>query len=48
MASLPKTPGYLHLSPHVGLSPQLMASWPPWASSQTPRQPGTVPMAVGH
>lgn len=48
MAFLPETTGYLHLSPPVCPGPQLMLSWPPWANSQTPRQPGTVPMAVGH
>lgn len=48
MAVLPKTPGYLHLFPPVCPRPQLMPSWPPRANSQTSRQPGTVPMAVGH
>lgn len=40
MAFLPKTPGYLHLSPPVGPSPQLMASWPPrgqFSNSKTAR-----------
>lgn len=48
MAFLPKTTGYLHLFPLVCPGPQLMLSWPPQANSHTPRQPGTVPMAVGH
>lgn len=48
MVFLPETTGYLHLFPPVCPGPQLMPSWPPRANSQTPRQPGTVPMAVGH
>lgn len=48
MAFLPKTTGYRHLVPPLCPSPQLMLSWPPRANSQTPRQPGTVPMAVSH
>lgn len=48
MAFLPKTTGYRHLFPPVCPSPQLMLSWLPRANFQTPRQPGTVPMAVGH
>lgn len=52
MAFLPKTPGYLHLSPPLGPSLQLTASWPPWgqfSNSKTARNSthGSWPQGSG-